>query len=294
MSEYTDPFDALLRPITPVRPRADFAARLRQQILEELGVSLIDDLAPAVGRSSERGRLALVHLAVADADRAMRFFGSLLDWESERALVGGYVSHYTLNTAVTVRLLEDPGAVPVRPNYIVDDVAEAIRAITSLGGEVTESDSTPDGGGWAFAQDDQGIPLLVFKPRDRPHDSPTREPIGDVDLLFMKADAIRVRQFYGGVLGWRLQAPHHPGSTYYDVLERVGLYDEAAQLGIDVAPELTLYVGVPTLAPSLSRIRALGGTIEPVPEERNMGPYFAVLCADDQGTKFGLMAPDLD
>jgi len=45
---------------------------------------------------------------VNDADRAMRFFGSLFGWEAERVELGDHVSHYTLNTEVTVRAPDRP------------------------------------------------------------------------------------------------------------------------------------------------------------------------------------------
>ena len=71
------------------------------------------------------GGLAMVHLRVDDADRAMRFFGALFGWQAERVPFGGHVSHYTINTTTTIRILDDPGSPAVVPNYAVADGGSA-------------------------------------------------------------------------------------------------------------------------------------------------------------------------
>ena len=72
------------------------------------------------------------------------------------------------------------------------------------------------------------------------------------------------------------------------------MFDENAAFGTSNAASVVLYLDVPALRPAMARLVALGGTTAPAPEEPDMGPYFSVLCADDQGTKFGLMAHSLD
>jgi predicted enzyme related to lactoylglutathione lyase len=290
--EQTDPFDALRRPIVAQRPRPQFAAVLERRLREELAMPLVDDLAIDGDASAIHGSLRMVHLRVGDADRAMRFFDDLFGWVGER-YVEGHVSHYTLNTAVTVRLLDDPDSAAVRPNYAVRDVDATIRAIEASGGRVTGSETTPDGGGWAFAEDRNGVPLVVLRPYNGGHgasDTPVR---GDVALVFLKEDAGAVADFYGPVLGWELH-PAHPGSSYFDVVERVGVWDENAALGTHHAASVTLYLEVPALRPAVARLEGLGGSAEAVPAETTMGPYFSVMCTDDQGTAFGLMSAELD
>jgi predicted enzyme related to lactoylglutathione lyase len=280
MPEPTDAFEALRRPIVPARPRPEFAAALRRQLNEELPLP------------TDHGSLKLVHVAVRDAEQAMRFFGSLFGWEGERYATD-FVSYYTLNTAVTVRFLDDPNAPALRPNYAVADVSTAVLAIEAAGGRVTESEVSPDGGGWAYGTDRAGLPLVVFKPYDRDHSSPQGPVSGDVALLFMKADAGTASEFYGSVLGWDL-APAHPGSTYYDAAEHVGVWDENAALGTSNPPSLALYVEVPALRPAIARIEELGGHCQPVPETATMGHFYNLLCTDDQGTVFGLMSAAVD
>jgi predicted enzyme related to lactoylglutathione lyase len=237
------------------------------------------------------GTLALVHLRVRDADRAMAFFERLLGWEAERVPFEGHVSYYTLNTAVTVRILDDPSASPLVPNYQVSHVERTIRAIEAAGGRVTRSEPAHDGGGWAWALDDQGIPLLVFRPSGREHAHPTRTATGDVGLVFIRADAPRAERFYASVLGWRLERSH-PESQYFHAVPRVGVFDEAAAFGREVIPTATLYISVDTLSPVLARVEELGGHTGPAAQD--MGAYFTAMCTDDQGTQFGLIAETLE
>ena len=164
------------------------------------------------------GGLAMVHLRVGDADRAMQFFDALFGWQAERVPMGSHVSHYTVNTATTIRILDDPESPPVVPNYAVSDVARTVRAVTDAGGRVTDAEPAPDGGGWARGVDDQGLPLLVYRPGGyHAHAAPTRAPLGELGLVFIRADAPKAAAFYGEVLGWTLTVAH-PGSYYFDAV----------------------------------------------------------------------------
>ena len=244
-----------------------------------------DDLVP-------HGALSLVHLRVADADRAMEFVRAWLGWETER-YVAEHVSHYTLNTAVTVRLIGDPTAVPVRPNYVVSDVEVAVAAIAAAGGLVTDAEVGADGRGWAYAEDRQGVPLVVYTRGGGQHATSDAPPAGDVGFAFVTEDADEAAGFYGPVLGWDLRAAY-PGSRYYDTVEHVGVFDENAVFGTTRPAAVTLYLEVPRLRAAVARLVELGGTAAPLPDERSMGPYFSVVCTDDQGTQFGVVATELD
>ena len=292
MPDRRDPFDALRRPAVPLAPRPAFAAALRRRLQEELNVTITDHQAAGDAGSAGAGQLVMVHLRVGDADRAMTFFGALLGWEGERVVFDDHVSHYTTNTEITVRLLDDPAAPAVVPNYGVADVAGAVRSIGAAGGRVTAAEPAPDGGGWARGTDDQGVPLLVFRP-GRHHESapPTREPTGEVGLVFIREDAARAERFYGPVLGWQLNRDD-PARHYFDTVPKVGIFDEAAAFGRPVEPDATLYLAVDALAPALARVEELGGRAGA--GAHDMGPYFSTRCTDDQGTDFGLIARSLE
>lgn len=293
MPDRRDPFADLRRPVVPLAPPPAFAAARRRRLMEELHTmtSPTSDPAPAGGAAVPRpghGGLAMVHLRVGDADRAARFFADLLGWESERVEMAGHISHYTLNTATTVRLLDDPAVPAVVPNYAVGDVAAAVAAAEQAGGRIVEADPAPDGGGWARGVDDQGVPWLVYRPDGRGHHAaPTRPASGEVGLVFIRADADRAERYYGRFLGWRFHRDR-PDSHYFDTVPHVGVFDEAAAFGQPVTPSAALYLEVAALAPVLRRVEELGG--RPGPAAQDMGPYFSAVCTDDQGTAFGLVS----
>jgi predicted enzyme related to lactoylglutathione lyase len=247
-----------------------------------------DDKVPTEPAGADHGQLAMVHLRVGDADRAMRFFGDLFGWEAERVPFDDHVSHYTVNTRTTVRILDDPASPLVVPNFGVRDAGAAVAAIEAAGGVVTDSAPEPDGGGWARGHDDQGLPILVFRPGRYHRAAPTtRTPTGEVGLVFVREDAERAGRFYGAVLGWDLQRSS-PESEYYEAVDKVGVFDETAAFGSEVEPRATLYLAVDALAPVLARVEELGGAAGPAAQD--MGPYYRAVCRDDQGTEFGLMS----
>jgi predicted enzyme related to lactoylglutathione lyase len=282
MADDRDPFVELRRPIEPVQPRPGFANALRRRLMEVLSMTETTTI--------DHGSLGLVHLAVRDADRAMDFFGRLFGWVGER-FVSDHVSYYTLNTVVTVRLVGDPDAAPVRPNYQVSDVGAAVDAVVAAGGRVTECDVAPDGGGWAYAEDRAGVPIVLFRPQNHPHAVSDAPVSGDVGLVFVREDAADAAGFYGSVLGWELR---RTGGHYYDTVDRVGVFEERPALGVDAPPSVSLFVEVAALRPAVARVEELGGRAEPVPDATNMGPYFGILCTDDQGTEFGVLSVALD
>src|SRR3954451_7982981 len=104
MAERIDPLDQLHRPLTPIAPRPEFAASLRRRMLEELAMTITQRQEQGQRRKGDHGALGMVHLRVGDADRAMRFFGALFDWEGERVEMDDHISHYVSNTTVTVRI----------------------------------------------------------------------------------------------------------------------------------------------------------------------------------------------
>jgi predicted enzyme related to lactoylglutathione lyase len=270
-----DPFEVLRREVPSIRPRPQFVIELRRRLQEEI------DMTPTATTASTLG---LVHVRVADADRAMAFFGSVFGWVAERVEFDGHVSHYTQNTAVTIRLLDDPTASPVRPNFHVDDVGAAVRAIEAAGGRVTSSSVEADGGGWAYADDAAGLPILVYRPSGRYHEPHDGAPVsGDLGLVFIVEPEPDAAAFYGPVLGWTFE-PEHPGSRYFDTTERVGVFDGPS------APSITWFVDVADLGAAVERVRAAGGTAGDLLAEPDMGPYFTVACTDDQGTAFSLMS----
>ena len=219
------------------------------------------------------GDLAMVHLRVEDADRAIAFFGALFDWEAERVLFDEHVSHYTINTALTIRILDDPDSPPMVPNYAVDDVPALVAAVNAAGGRVTRIRTSARRRRMGPRRRRPRPPVAGVSPRASPRPRRADAPRDRRGGLGVHPRRRRGRRSpsTATVLGWNFTRAH-PGSFYFDTVERVGVFDEAAAFGSAVEPSATLYFSVDVFAPVLARIEELGGTAgDPA---QDMGPYF--------------------
>ena len=80
MPDIRDPFDDLRRPLVPLDPRPEFVSSLFDRLREEFGMSSTEAAQTSETTQVPHGGLAMVHLRVVDADRAVRFFGGLFGW----------------------------------------------------------------------------------------------------------------------------------------------------------------------------------------------------------------------
>jgi uncharacterized protein len=253
-----DPFEALRRDATSRRPRPEFAVALRRRIEEALPVS-------TTGTPTRHRYPVMVHLGVADADRAMSFFGDLFDWQAERVPWEGHVRHYLVNTVGPQPVITDePGAPAVRLGFTVDHVGETARTVESMGGTLGATGIVDDTDGWAMADDGQGNALVVWKPgRDHPHAPATKPSTAEIEWVEVYVpDVERARRFFTTVVGWQ---PNELQTA-----------DEA---------RVKLFFTIADLDASTARVRELGGqTGEPY----QIGPGIASDCTDDQGSAFTL------
>jgi predicted enzyme related to lactoylglutathione lyase len=278
----SDPFDALRRPSPSRRPRVDFAVALRRQLEEELHVNTTNEqLETEVARIP-----AMLHIGVADADRAMRFYGSPFDWEAERLEYRGHIRHYVYNTVnVTPCITDEPDAAPMQLGFTVDDVPATVRLVTDLGGLIVADESTPDGGGFLEVRDPQGIALGLWRASgvDHPHPPTTKPEPADLTYFVIRVpDAERATGFFGELLGWRFE--RDAASRYFHVDDHVQPVAMGI-LGAAPAPDVACYFRVGDVEIARERVRELGGSAN---ETFEMGPLVAADCTDDQGTSFGI------
>ena len=102
-------------------------------------------------------------------------------------------------------------------------------------------------------------------------------PVPDVD---------RGRTFYAGVFGWELSPTQRMGEAAYAHVENVRL-----PLGLTSDPKSAhphLYYRVGDIEAAIERVRAHGGSAEPVWESRSGK---GASCRDDQGVGFSLWQP---
>ena len=274
-----EPLDALRRDPAPARPDPRFAVALRRRLEEELGMTArADDTSPTLG-----GVLAMVHLGVADADRAMRFYGPLFGWEAERVEVDGHVRHYVTNTTgVQPVLVGEPGYPEVRLGFHVDDPAAARSTVEALGGSIESVD--PEEGRWFLAADPAGTPIVCWRPDGRYDDRRTWSPVrGELQYFQIDVpDAAPVLPFYAALLGWAFEdnpAPDYVHVAGHDAPVANGIQSAAAEARV------RLFFEVGDLGEGEDLVGSLGGTVG---ERYEWGPMEAVACTDDQGTRFVL------
>jgi uncharacterized protein len=262
-----DPFDELRRDITPRRPRVEFAVALRRRVEEELPVSTTNTNTNATGAPARLTYPVMVHLGVADADRAMAFFGDLFDWQAERVEWEGHVRHYLVNTVGPQPVITDePDAPPVRLGFTVDHVGDAARRVEAMGGALRATGIVDDTDGWAMADDGQGIALVVWKPgRDHPHAPATKPSRAEIEWVEVQVpDVARAQQFFESVVRW-----------------------QPNDLRAADAASVKLYFTVADLDAAMARVQELGGHAG---APYAIGPGRASDCTDEQGTPFSLWA----
>lgn len=285
-----DPLHQLRRLSSPARPNPRFAISLWRRIEEELGMTTTststDTSTSARGDTRPSGQVGIVHIRVADADRAAAFFGALLDWDTSRAEDDRRIAHYVTNTSLLTVLTSDVSAPEVRLFFPFDDTSAAVADLEALGGGVDESEL--DGrDGWAFVHDDQGLPFGVWRPNDRyasEHAGDQRLPLGEVGYMTLQVpSADRAMAFYGSLLGWRFQDPR--GADYHHVDgsdPSVGLY------GGHDTPHIVWYVRCDDVRALVPRVAELGGEAGEIGESKS---GLSATCTDDQGMTFHLWQP---
>src|SRR5207237_114862 len=121
-----------------------------------------------------------------------------------------------------------PAAWAVRMGFKVDDLDATVADIERLGGTVTERGDT-----WVMADDDQGVPLVLWTPgRDHPHAPPTKAATGELSWFeILVPSAERGVAFYSELLGWQVMQ-FEPG-PYWHVVDANG----GSNGGITEAPD---------------------------------------------------------
>jgi predicted enzyme related to lactoylglutathione lyase len=111
----------------------------------------------------------------------------------------------------------------------------------------------------------------------------------------MSTDTDAATSFYPKIVGWRVQAPMHPGSEYHVLAAASGsvggvmpLSEEARKLG--ARPHWLPYIGAQSVDETVAAAERLGGKVlRPAEDVEDIGRY-AVL-ADPQGAAFGIYHP---
>jgi predicted enzyme related to lactoylglutathione lyase len=295
-----DPFNAL-RPhegVVPVDPDPAFAAELLARVTRALslpkGVTVsdldIDEVAgaetgtgPGAGgdEPARSGDIAYVSAWVADVDRAVAFYGSVLGW-SFRDEAGG--NSRQIHDIRPHHGVAGPYAVPTLfVCYIVSDLDEALGRVEAAGGSF-EAPTAEPWGSTAQCRDNQSMAFALYTPpagQWPPRWAVNGERHGDLSYVTMTVvDSALARSFYGSVLGWTFT----PGR----VDDGWGVDDVSVMLGISGGhPSAGCWAmyRVDDVYGAVERVRAAGGTAT----DAEVQPYGITSdCSDDQGTRFSL------
>ncbi len=227
---------------------------------------------PAIGS----GDLTYASLWVRDPDRAARFFGTVLGWET--APNHGRAGFQITNVAGHLGIYPTTGVPTLYCCYAVADAAAAVAVVRAAGGTAQDVELTPYGP-LAECVDDQGIPFAVHEAVGGPS---TPGAIGYLELR--TPDTTRARAFYGSILGLRYLPAAEDG--YWHPSRDGGMTTPVA--GLTAAPEAAVVPGftVTDLDAALAAVTASGGRTG-APAEA--GHQRIAECSDDQGFVFTLL-----
>ena len=283
----SDAFESLRRPSSPSRPNPQFAVALRRRILEELGMSTTDTIEtidPA--DRAEVGQVGNIRIRVNDPDRANEFFAQLFGWQSEPFQGENYRDHHITNTSIHHVLTNEPDAPPVRIFFQTANAGGVAGRIEDLGGRIVDAELNDDGGGWARAEDDQGTPIGVYRPRNYHQAAAAVAVTGQVGYLTINvADTARGEAFYGALLGWQFNPPR---PNAYRHVTNTDLALGVAQGDAGETGKVVLYFRVDDVAAAAARVRELGGQADDVSESPSGG---STLATTNEGTDFYLWQP---
>jgi uncharacterized protein len=295
-----DPFEALRTAPTPIDPEPAFAARLRARVARmlrpepgELSMTMSDSTQTA--EKMRQGDMSYVSLLVPDLERAVRFFGDVLGWQTTPAPAGPAVlvqgqslqlglaelvasTDYIRNLGVPVPATVRPTAYP---SFVVDDIDAAIARVRAAGGFAT--DAVRQYGTIASCVDNQG---LVFTLNEPAAGAAVRSPSTGArngDLAYMTfefPDASQARAFYGSVFDLHFEPGRSPDGWNVPAVAPMSGF-----IGGAPSPRIVPMFRVDDIAAAVQRVRSAGGTAaEPVHE----GYGIRAACTDDQGVVFNL------
>jgi uncharacterized glyoxalase superfamily protein PhnB len=238
------------------------------------------DVIPGADRLRQ-GDLGYVSLWVPDAERAARFFSTVLGWSYDDHLpeqthqVVGRDLHHGVNGGherSTLYLC-----------FVVDDIAAAVERVRHAGGR-SEEPTHEAHGLTAMCVDPEGTQFSLYEPPAGPRGrrlaaNGTRH--GDLSYVTMEVgDSAVVRAFYGTVLGWDFRPGRvEDGWGPADVVPMTGLSG-----GHQTSTVVPMY-RVDDIHVAVARVRGAGGSAA-VPERQPYGVTSE--CVDDQGTRFYL------
>ena len=229
----------------------------------------------AVVEPIRHGDIGYVSWWTPDAERAARFYHTVLGWE-----LGPHGQVDTLTRQVGIDGGHEQSTLFCC--YAVEDITAAVASVREHGGSAG-APSEQRFGPIANCTDPAGIAFAVYQPQSDDHRPPINGTVtGDITYITFRprGSSAPVREFYGAVLGWEFTPGH-----VEDGWEPVGVHPMAGMAGGGDGATVPMW-HVPDVAAAVERVLAAGGTVLSAPAQQPYG--MSAECLDDQGGRFYL------
>jgi predicted enzyme related to lactoylglutathione lyase len=242
----------------------------------------------------------------ADVAAAKRFYGELFGW----AFQAGdhdyeHIKAGEQHIGGMMKLEPQMGAPPHWIGYVsVDNVDQAVAAVTKAGGKKYHQETIPKVGTFAICADPQGAVFAPFQHTgegsDRPESNARPAPYTFCWDELLTSDPDQAVRFYTSVFGWGTEHMEMKDFGRYTLLKRPGVKDE---MGADKnagglmklppgvpRPFWLTYVAVENTDKTVDKAKKLGGTVTTPPMDiPNVGRFATML--DAQHAPFAVLAP---
>ena len=241
-----------------------------------------------------------------DLAAAKRFYGELFGWAFKPGDHGyEHIAAGGKEIGGMMKLEPQMGAPPHWIGYVtVDDVSQAVAAVTKAGGQKYHQEDIPNVGQFAVCADAQGAVFSPFHHTGRgsgqPESNERPAPYTFCWDELLTSDPDAAVRFYTTVFGWGSEHMEMPGFGRYTLLKRTGVKDEmgadknAAGLmklppGVP-RPFWLTYVAVENADATVEKAKKLGATVTSPPMDiPNVGRFATML--DAQHAPFAVLAP---
>lgn len=241
-------------------------------------------------------------LLTSDPDAAQDFYAKVVGWDIRDSGMPG-MDYRLLNAADGsvggLMKMPDEGGRPTWLGYVgVDDVDRSIEQMTASGATVHMPAMTVEGvGRMAMLGDPQGAMIYVMRGASDETSTAFKmapESFGHVVWAELTSpDPEASKRFYADAFGWRQEGgmPMGPLGDYqflHNASGSLGAVMPAAMPGS--VPGWLYYLLVRDIDAAAATVKSAGGTVLQDPMEIPGGD-FALIAADPQGARFGLVGP---
>ena len=251
------------------------------------------------------GTFSWVDLSTSDPVDAKRFYGGLFGWTFDDLPVGDGIVYTMCRVdgksvcAISGQAEQErsQGIPPHWNNYVtVEDVDASTAKAKELGANViVEPFDVMDVGRMSVIADPTGAVLSLWEARTSIGAELVNVPGALTWNELATNDVERAKEFYGGLLGWRLEDMEGGGMTYtmiHNGDRPNGGIRPQSELEAGVPPNWLAYFAAERVDDSIAKAGELGGRVLVEPVTVPAGRFAAI--GDPQGAVFAVFEGDFD